>query len=327
MYKPPILWAFTKEVIMKAIIYDRYSKDPSVMEVKEIDDLTEITTHEILVRVKAAAINPVDWKTRWGIFKLVTGWRFPKQMGFDMSGEVMKVGSDVTHFSKGDRVVATKSLKQGGAFAEFASVSANLTAKIPDHISFENAATLPIAGITAWVGLVEKGGVQPGMEVLILGCGGGVGSFALQIAKAYGAMVTAVVGTRHIELAKKLKADHIIDYKEKDVLQSEKKYDIIFDTPGSLSYKSAKKILKKKGSFLNINPKASNLPNLLFNYGPHKIIFIKPSRNYLQALITLVTESKLHPIIGKKVPLHKGAELISTLEKGEKITGKALLTM
>src|SRR2546421_12237447 len=213
---------------MKAILLTQYGS-PDVLQFKEVEKPVP-KDGEILVKIHAASANPLDWHLMRGapfLARLAGGLRKPKdpRLGADIAGRVEAVGNNVTQFQPGDEVFGACT----GSFAEYASVPENTLALKPTKSSFEQAAAVPVAAITALQGLRDKGHIQPGQKVLVNGASGGVGTFAVQIAKSFGAEVTAVTSTRNVELVRSLGADHVIDYTKEDFTRTGQRYDFILD--------------------------------------------------------------------------------------------------
>src|SRR5881296_1576290 len=224
---------------MKAIVYRNYGS-PDVLRLEEIQKPTA-GDDEILIKVRAAAVNPLDLLFRGTSYmvRMITGLRKPKdtRLGVDVAGQVEAVGRNVTQFKLGDAVFGTCK----GAFTEYVCTSESALVVKPDNVTFEQAASVPIAAITALQGLRlgglgDKGHIQPGQKVLINGASGGVGTLAVQIAKSFGADVTAVCSTRNVDLVKSIGADHVIDYTKEDFTKTDQRYDMIYDLVGNHSF-------------------------------------------------------------------------------------------
>jgi NADPH:quinone reductase-like Zn-dependent oxidoreductase len=217
---------------MKAIVYHKYGS-PDVLKLEEVDMPTP-GDDEVLIKVRAASVNPIDRLIRGQpyILRAVTGLRKPKdtRVGRDLAGQVEAVGRNVTQFQPGDEVFGACL----GAFAEYVCARENKLALKPAHLTFEQAAAVPVAAITALQGLRDKGRIQPGQKVLINGAAGGVGTFAVQIAKSFGADVTGVCSTRNVDMVRSIGADQVIDYTQEDFTQSGQRYDLLFDCVRSL---------------------------------------------------------------------------------------------
>lgn len=308
---------------MKKITYNQYGTN-DVLNLSNIKE-SEPIDNELLIEIKAASINPIDWKLRQGEMKIMSGKNFPKGIGCDFSGIVKKIGSNVTEFKKGDTVFGWMPYKEAGSFAETIIAKESLLVKKPTNINFKEAACLPMTGATALTALKEKGNIKKGYEILINGCTGGVGHMATQIVKNFGAKITGVCSGDNIEVAKKLGVDNVVDYKKQSIYSLDKKFDIIFDTVGNLSYKKSKTLLKPNGKFLDLNPK--NLLDILYGLisSKYKVIMTNVKKGHLIELAKLTKTEKIKPIIGKIVNLDEAIKAISSLEKGEKILGKTII--
>lgn len=238
---------------------------------------------DVIVKVKAASINPLDWKLFQGEMKLMSGSKFPKSVGIDFAG-VVEQGSG--KFKKGDEVFGIATLFKGGALAEYVAVKATDIVHKPKAISFEAAASLPVAGAAALQIFDKLVKLQPGMQVLINGAGGGIGPLAIQLAKKAAAVVTAVVGPNAIDLVTQFGSNVVINYKKQNVLTSDKAYDAVIDLAGNISYKAAKAILNKKGVYVNTAPGPKEMLASLFSGGRYKLLLLKPSVAYLETLAT-----------------------------------------
>jgi NADPH:quinone reductase-like Zn-dependent oxidoreductase len=235
---------------MKAFIYERYGP-PATLRMGEVDKPTP-NADQVLVKVRAASVNAADWHVLRGkpLFSRATlGWLRPKHqiLGVDIAGQVEAVGSGVTRYKPGDEVYANLLDHGYGGFAEYVSVPVDVMALKPPNLSFEEAAAVPMAAVTALQGLGHHGALQPTHKVLINGATGGVGSFAVQLATASGAEVTAVTSTPNLDLVRSLGADHVVDYTTTDVVASGRRYDRILDTVGNRSVPDLKRSLAEGG--------------------------------------------------------------------------------
>src|SRR6266566_3259668 len=240
---PATRCAATHATTMKAIVQDKYGS-PHVLKLREIDKPQPLGG-EVLVRVHAAAVNKADWIALTGrpyAARLAFGFFRPKLRipGIAMAGRVAAVGKSVTQFNAGDEVFG----EVHSAYAEYVCVAADRIGPKPTHLTFEQAAAVPLAAITALQGLRDKARVQPGHRVLINGASGGVGTFAVQIAKTLGADVTAVCSTRNVDIARSLGAERVLDYTREDFTRSNERYDVLFDNAGSRSWSECKRVLK-----------------------------------------------------------------------------------
>lgn len=230
---------------MRAIVHDVYG-GPEVLELRDVEK-TELTDDGVLVRVRAASVNPYDWHMLTGVpymARAVAGLRKPKHgvVGVDFAGIVEAVGKERDDLEAGDEVFGTRN----GSLAEYVCARKGVTRK-PPNISFEEAAAAPLAALTALQGLRNKGRIQPGQKVLINGASGGVGTYAVQLAKWFGAEVTGVCRTRNVELVRSLGADHVVDYTQEDFTRSGVRYDLILDVAGNHTWRECKRVLTQDG--------------------------------------------------------------------------------
>lgn len=238
---------------MKAIVIRKYGSR-EVLESAEVPE-PEPSDDELLVRIHAFAINPVDWKVRQGLARFFMQKKFPIILGQDFSGEVISVGSEVADFDVGDRVFgAVSNLRGEGSYAEYIAVPANNVALMPANMSFEEAAALPTAGLSALQALTDFGHIETGMDVLINGASGGVGHYAVQIAKFFSTHVTAVCGPDNQDFAADLGADQTLDYTQVDFTQQTDRYDIIFDANGNRTMRESIPALQPRGIFISAVP-------------------------------------------------------------------------
>jgi NADPH:quinone reductase-like Zn-dependent oxidoreductase len=238
-----------QETTMKAIVQDRYG-DLDVLELMDIDTPV-VNDDAVLVRVHAAAVGKGDWLTVGGlpyVARLRYGLPNPKHPvpGFDVAGRVEAVGSNVTQLQSGDEVFGWCT----GSFAEYAAVPEGQLARKPTNLTFEQAAAVPISGFAALQALRDTGGVQPGQTVVIIGASGGVGSFAVQIAKAFGAEVTGVCSTKSVDMVRSIGADHVVDYTQQDFTRTGERYDLILEMAGNRSLTDLRRALAPKGTLV-----------------------------------------------------------------------------
>lgn len=245
---------------MKAVVFNAYGGNDA-LELREVPK-PAIKPDEVLIRVQAAGVNPVDWKVLEGQTKILTGSRFPKILGMECSGEIVEAGSLARTFKAGDAVIANAGMGLG-AYAEYVAVRAKTVFPKPEMVSFADAATLPIAGLTALQALRDKGRIALGRRVLINGASGGVGTFAVQIAKILGGEVTAVCSADNVGLMRELGADQVIDYREQDFTATHEGFDIIFDAVSSRSFGECKKALTRRGVYINTLPTPSIFMNIV----------------------------------------------------------------
>ncbi|ARV60636.1 zinc-binding alcohol dehydrogenase [Nostocales cyanobacterium HT-58-2] len=313
---------------MKAVVIRQYGS-PEVLQYEEVEP-PKIKPDQLLVKVHASCINPVDWKIRQGMLRFITGNKFPMMLGFDLSGEVVEVGSQVTRFQPGDQIYASLSPPAGGAYAEFAAVPEKNAALKPTNMTYEEAASVPIAALTALQALRDQGNIQPGQTVLVNGASGGVGTFAVQIAKALGAQVTAVCSTKNIELVKSLGADHVIDYTQQDFTQDTAQYNIIFDAVAKQSFSGSKKALKPKGIYITTLPTPETLVQsfltALIPGQKAKIILETPKSQDLVYLKDFIESGKIRSVIDRTYPLQELAAAHEYSETG-RAAGKIVITV
>ncbi|MBZ0286977.1 MAG: NAD(P)-dependent alcohol dehydrogenase [Anaerolineae bacterium] len=311
---------------MKAIVYTQYGS-PDVLRYEEVAKPTP-ADDEVLIKVYAASVNAADWRLMRAdpfLARLMTGGFFkPKYpiLGVDISGRVEAVGKKVKQFKPGDEVYVDLSLDGYGGFAEYACAREDQVALKPANLSFEEAATVPLAGVTALQGLRDNGRMQPGHRVLINGASGGVGIFAVQIAKALGAEVTAVCSTRKLDMVRKLGADHVIDYTREDFTKNGQRYDVILAVNGYHPIADYKRSLNRNGSYVMVGGNGPQLFQALLlgswmsRTEGHKMgaLTAKPSQKDLDALRELIEAGKVVPVIDQCYPLSETADAIRHLE-------------
>lgn len=318
---------------MKAFLFEKYGS-PDVLALKEVAKPIP-NDDEVLIKVKATAVNPLDWHRLRAdpfIVRFSDGLRKPKNIfiGADIAGEVEAVGKNVTQFQPGDAVYGE--IGTGGLAEYVCAVEKAIVAK-PAHISFVEAAAVPVAALTALQSLRDHGQLQAGQSVLINGASGGVGTYAVQIAKAFGATVTAVCSTRNIELVRSLGADYVIDYTKKDLTKSSQKYDLILDNVGNLSVANYKHLLNDNGTavvagFTKLGRMLSVivLGGLSSKFGNKKIgpMLASPTQDDLLDLNELLEAGKVKSVIDKCYPFAESAEAIRYLETG-RVRGKVVV--
>ena len=312
---------------MKAIVIRRYGS----AEVLQYEDVAQpqIKPNQLLVKVHASSVNPIDWKTRQGMLSLLTVNQFPLILGFDVAGEVVAVGSQVTGFQIGDAVYGSTSFP-GGAYAEFAAVPENLIAPKPKNLSFEEAATVPLAALTALQALRDQGNIKSSQTVLINGASGGVGMFAVQIAKALGTEVTGVCSSKNLEFVKSLGADRVIDYTKEDFTDNSGQYDIILDAVGKRSLSNCKRVLTPNGIYISTLPTPEVfIQSLLTAFFPGqkaKFVIERPNTEDLVYLKELIETGKMRTVIDRSFPLAELAAAHSYSES-ERTVGKIAIVV
>ncbi len=301
---------------MKAIVYNKKAY-PDKLVYSDIEKPVP-NDNEVLVKIMAVAVNAADYRSmKMGII--------PKKkiFGADIAGRVESVGINIQQFKPGDEVIGEIADYGFGGFAEYALAPERLLVHKPAKISFETAAALPMAALTALQALRDKGNIQKGQKVLIIGSGGGVGTFAIQLAKYFGATVTAVCSTKNVEQTKDLGADFVIDYTKENFTKSDSTYDIILAVNGSYPLLACKRILNPKGTYVMIGGALSQIfKAILFgwviSFGSKKIKFLtaKPKQKDLEFILNLANEGKIKPIIEQYYPLEKTAEAVRYLSEG-----------
>ena len=323
---------------MKAIISCEYGVDN--LKLAEIEKPTP-ADNEVLVRVRAASVNPVDGHTIRGgwLMRPMSGLRKPNntRFGTDFAGVVEAVGKSVTSFRPGDEVFGAKN----GAVANYVCVKTDRTIVMkPGNITFDQAGSVGVAGVTALQGLRDKGRIQAGQKVLINGASGGVGTFAVQIAKAFGAEVTAVCSTRNVDLVKSIGADHVIDYTKEDFTKTERRYDMLYDLVGNHGFSERRKILAPNGICVlagvggaGLHPGTmgrigGNFWNaFLSNFTNQKFVFYiaKLTKDDLNVLRDLMQSGKVTPVIDRTYKLNRTADAVRYMEEGH-ARGKVVVT-
>jgi NADPH:quinone reductase-like Zn-dependent oxidoreductase len=323
---------------MMAIVYHEYGS-PDVLQLEEVD-MPVVKDDDVLVRVHASSANPADWHFMRGlpyVMRAQSGLRKPKNglLGRDIAGQVEAVGKDVTGFRPGDEVFANV---ESGGFAEYTCASEDLLEPKPANLTFEQAAAVPLAALTALQGLRDAGHVQPKQKVLIIGASGGVGTFAVQIAKSFGAVVTGVCSTRNVELVSSLGADHVIDYTEGDFIQGGQKYDLIFQLAGTSSPSDCRRMLTSKGTLVlssgdsdgrwlgpvdRLIKAAALSPFVSQKLGS---FLAKANKDDLQSLKELIEADDVTPVIDRAYSLSETPEAIRYLEEGH-ARGKVVITV
>ena len=312
---------------MKAVVQDRYGLD--ALRLEDID-VPVAADRAVLVRVRAAGVNPLDWHAARGVpyvARMAMGMPGPKPRvrGVDVAGRVESVGKDVTHLRPGDEVFGWCA----GAFAEYASAPEDHFLAKPASMSYEEAAAVPVAAVTALQALRNVGKLQSGQRVLINGASGGVGTFAVQIAKSIGAEVTGVCSSRNVELVKSIGADHVIDYTREDFTKSGGRYDVILDNAGSHTLAAVRRVLGAEGTLVYNSGAPLRrivLAMLLSRMGQKVFTFLaKLNRDDLEVIRLLIESGRVRSIIDRTYPLDEVAAAIAYVEAGH-TRGKVVLT-
>ncbi|CAA9250500.1 MAG: Bifunctional protein: zinc-containing alcohol dehydrogenase; quinone oxidoreductase (NADPH:quinone reductase); Similar to arginate lyase [uncultured Chthoniobacterales bacterium] len=321
---------------MQAVVYRDYGS-PDVLKLETIAKPVP-TDAQVLVKVRAASVNPLDWHFMRGeprIMRIESGLRKPKgmRMGVDFSGLVEAVGKNVTQFKPGDEVFGGRT----GSFAEYVVIAEQFLIPKPQNISFEQAGAVQIAGLTALQGLRDSGKLQPGQKVLINGASGGVGTFAVQIAKTLGAEVTGVCSTRNVDMVRSLGADHVIDYTKEDFTKGSARYDVVLDLVGNHGLLAVRRALTAEGKYVMIGGPAGGWiapmdtvlrASLLSMVVKQEMGFMmsKLNRDDLMLLRDLMAGGKVTPVIDKTYPLSQTRDAVAYQETG-RARGKVVITM
>ena len=324
---------------MKAIVYSNYGS-PDVLKCEEIEKPVP-KDNEVLIRVRAASLNPVDGHLMRGPLPLrpMTGLRKPRnaRLGVDVAGQVETVGRNVTQFKPGNEVFGACR----AALAEYACASESRLAMKPNKVTFEQAASVPVAGLTALQGLRDKGKIQAGQKVLINGASGGVGTFAVQIAKSFGADVTGVCSTPNVAMVRSIGADRVIDYTKEDFTQSAQRYDLIFDNVSNHSFSERRRILSSngicvlagiggagshEGQWARLGGSLKALVASWFVSQKFVTFIARITREDLTILSDLMESGKVTPVIDKRYGLNEVPQALRYLEEGH-AQGKVVITV
>lgn len=322
---------------MRAIVHEKYGP-PEVLELKDVEK-PEVGDDDVLVRVQSAATNPLDWHYMTGtpyLLRLQGGLRTPKRSiaGVDLSGTVEAVGANVTAFQPGDEVFGEKS----GAFAEYVCGPEHLFVHKPENVTFEQAAAVPVAGYTALQGLRDKGMIKPGHKVLVNGASGGVGTFAVQIAKALGAEVTGVCSTANMELVRSIGADEVLDYTTTNFTKEADRYDIILDCAATHPFAAARRVLSPDGVYVMvgwpdkgnwISPLTKMLKLMLasvFRSQSMSPVLASANHDDLETLRQLLESGEVTPVIDRRYQLDEATAAMRRLGEGH-ASGKSVINL
>lgn len=322
---------------MKAIVYREYGS-PDELKLEEIEKPTP-KNNEVLVKVLAASVNAADWYSLRGepfLLRLTSGLFKPKNriLGFDIAGRAEVVGKNATQFQPGDEVYGDISAYGGGGFAEYVAIPEKVLALKPVNLSFEEAAAVPMAAVTALQGIRDHGQIKPGQKVLINGASGGVGTFAVQIAKSFEAEVTAVCSTSKMDMLRSIGADHVIDYTKEDFTRSGKRYDLIFGINGHHSLFDYKRALNPEGMYICIGGTMAQIFEAMLlgplrSNGKQKLKGMgsaQPNQKDLEAMKRLIEAGSVVTVIEKRFPLSGVPEALRHLGEGHAI-GKLVITL
>jgi NADPH:quinone reductase-like Zn-dependent oxidoreductase len=330
---------------MKAFVVDRYGRKNGIRAVDM--SVPEPREDDLLIEIHAAGVNPLDSKIRDGEFKLILPYRLPLILGNDLAGVVVRVGSRVRRFKPGDEVYARPHKDRIGTFTEFIAVKEDGVALKPKALTMEEAASIPLVGLTAWQALIEKGQLKKGQKVLIHAGSGGVGTFAIQLAKHVGATVATTTSARNIELVKRLGADIVIDYRKDDFSAILKAYDVVLDTQGGNALEKSLRVLKPGGKLIGIagppDPDfakemgASWFLKTVMRFLSYRIrkaakrhdvsysfVFMRADGGQLSQIATLIDAGAIRPVIDRVFSFESTKEALAYVETG-RAKGKVVI--
>ena len=306
---------------MKVALFQDYAAPIEIAEIAKPD----LKNDSVLIEVHAASVNPIDNILRAGYLKELMPLTFPHVMGYDVSGEVVEVGKDVQSIKVGDAVFARPNQEDAGAIAEFARVKENELAIIPANVSYTDAASVPLAGLTAWQALITKGNLKKGDKVLIHAGSGGVGTYAIQIAKHFGAFVATTTSAKNAELVKSLGADQVIDYNTTKFEDELSDFDLVVDMLGGEALANSFKVLKKGGAVISI--KGQDTDGLAEKYGVRfEWFFMSPDGEMLAELGTLISDRIVKPVIDSVFPMDQASAAYDKLATGRAV-GKIVIAV
>jgi len=287
---------------MKAVIIENYG---GIDELKytEIDE-PHLKDNDVLIEIAATSVNPVDWKIREGYLKGMLDYDFPLTLGLDAAGTIKEVGKNVTKFRIGDKVFTRPDITRNGTYAEYVAVDETLVAKKPENLSFEEAASIPLVGLTSWQCLADFADIKQGDKVLIHAGSGGVGSFAIQLAKSFGAWVATTCSTKNVEFVKSLGADKVIDYRNEDFTQVLVDMDIVFDTLGGDVQIQSYDVLKEEGILVSIadqpDQELAQTKKVKAGY-----VFLEPDGEQLATIGEMIEQGKIRANVGTVMKLEE----------------------
>jgi len=332
---------------MKAFIIDRYGKNDG-MRVGEMPD-PEVRNDDVLIQIHAASVNPLDSKIRDGAFKLILPYRLPLILGNDLAGVVTRVGSQVRRFKPGDEVYARPDKDRIGAFAEFISIREDSVALKPERLTMEEAASIPLVGLTAWQALIERATLQPGQKVLIHAGSGGVGTFAIQLAKHAGATVATTTSTDNVDLVKRLGADVVIDYKKEDFADTLRDYDVVLNSLDKVTLEKSLRVLKPGGQLISISgpPDAAFARTIGASWVlrmvmgalsrgiraqakrrqvHYSFLFMRANGGQLAKITSLIDDGVIRPVVDRVFPFASTKEAMAYVEAG-RAKGKVIVSV
>jgi NADPH:quinone reductase-like Zn-dependent oxidoreductase len=303
---------------MKAVIIRKYGKN----DVVEIGDVPQprCATGMVLIKVHAASINPLDWKVRSGMLRLITGSKFPKVLGSECAGEVVETSGGFSKFNQGDQLIGLSGVRSLGAFAEYTCLPETTIFAKPAGLTFEEAACIPVAGLTALQALRDRGRIVSGKKVLINGASGGVGTFGVQVSKIFGAETTGVCSAANSDLVKDLGADRVIDYAKEDFTSGSYRYDIIFDSVAKRSFGECKKVLTPKGVYVSTLPSFSVILNQyitgFLTQKKARLVMVAPNVSDMEWMKAQIEAGRIKVVIDKVFPLDQAKDALAYSESG-----------
>jgi NADPH:quinone reductase-like Zn-dependent oxidoreductase len=309
---------------VKRIQYYNYG-GPETMQLEDFK-LQSPGPGEVAVKVKFAAINPIDWKVRRGELKMVTGKSFPRAMGSDFSGIVTAVGAGVTRCKPGDTVFGLARIKEGGALGEAVITSDTFIAEKPDSVTFQQAACLATPGVTGWNGLVDKAHLQAGKRVFVNGCMGAVGEATVQLAQMLGASVSGSCSAGSIGRAQDQGVHPVFDYRKTDLSAISDRFHVVYDAAGTMPVSVGLGLLSKGGVYLDTHPTPAKFIRSFINRKLQPVI-CTPRADIMDGIARAARDGKLRVPIAETVPLKEAIRLLTDLEGGRKINGRGLIVM
>ena len=322
---------------MKAFIVDRYGNNDGVRSGEMPDP--EVRDDDVLVQIHAASVNPLDLKIRGGSLKLILPYRLPFVLGNDLAGVVVRVGSRVRRFKRGDEVYARPDQDRIGAFAEFISIKEDAVASKPKQLTMEEAASIPLVGLTAWQALIERANLKAGQKVLVHAGSGGVGTFAIQLAKHVGALVATTTSTANLDWVKRLGADIVIDYRKDEFETLLHDYDVVLDTLGGETLEKSLRVLKPGGKLISLSGPPDpdfakdigstwilRLVMRLLSYRirqkakrhqvSYSFLFMRASGDQLREIASLIDSGIIRPVVDRVFPFASTKEALVYVETG-----------
>lgn len=307
---------------MKAVVIDKYGGRDE-LKLRDMP-MPQMGDKDLLVEVHAASVNPVDWKVREGYLGETLRFDMPLILGWDMAGIVRVTGPGVVNFKAGDKVFSRTDIRRSGTYAEYVAVDENYAALMPTNLSFVDAASIPLVGLTSWQALVDFAAVKAGQQVLVHAGAGGVGSFAIQLCKSKGAYVATTCSTANVSFVKELGADHVVDYTKSDFSLELHNYDVVFDTVGGDIYRKSFKVLKQqKAVMISILEQPDH--ELAEAHGVRVgYLFMQPNGQQLAQIADLLQERRIKPVVTRVYPLEE-VKKAHEVSESRHLRGKIML--